>query len=203
MIGTLHGQVSYVGSEFCIIATAGGVGYRVFMPADQLSKLKRGETTDLLIHTSVREDAIQLYGFMDQSTYELFILLLGVSGIGPKGAGAILSSIQPESFYVAIQTRDLKVLKQLPGVGKKTAERLILELKDKVGDYDTGNTVSAELKITDTGEGDAVAEAVAALCALGYTNSEIMPLMQKVPDYRKLGSEELIRKTLQIIAKNM
>ena len=133
MIGSLKGSVESLGIDNCIIETAGGVGYRVFMPAAQLAQLTQGASVRLHIHTAVREDAIVLYGFLSQEYYDLFELLLTISGVGPKMALGISSAVKPDAFYLAVQSRDIKVLTKLPGIGKKTAERLLLELKDKVG----------------------------------------------------------------------
>ena len=122
MIGSLKGSVESLGIDNCIIETAGGVGYRVFMPAAQLAQLTQGASVRLHIHTAVREDAIVLYGFLSQEYYDLFELLLTISGVGPKMALGILSAVKPDAFYLAVQSRDIKVLTKLPGIGKKTAE---------------------------------------------------------------------------------
>ena len=202
MIGSVKGTVAYLEPEFCLIETAGGVGYRVFMPASQMRLLAIGETAQILTYTAVREDAIQLYGFLERSYYELFTLLLTVSGIGPKGANGILTAIRPESFYLAVRNRDVKTLTGLPGIGKKTAERLILELKDKIGTLEgTENDREFAAAVNVGVNGAAVSEATAALAALGYANSEILPVLRKIPDYGKLTRDELIRKALQAFAR--
>jgi len=203
MIGLIKGSVAYLTTEYCLLETAGGVGYMVFMPTSQLSQLTVGSNTTVFTHTSVREDAIQLYGFIDQSYYELFMMLTGVSGIGPKSANQVLSAIKPEAFYLAVQSRDLKVLTGLPGIGRKTAERLILELKDKVG------SVSASPGVDRPGNGTmiteemtgSVAEAIQALNALGYTNSEIMPVLHKISGYHNMSSKDIIRGALKIFSQ--
>lgn len=201
MIGSVKGTVTYLELEFCLIETAGGVGYRVFMPASQLRLLAIGETAQVLTYTAVREDAIQLYGFLERQYYELFTLLLTVSGIGPKGANGILTAIKPEGFYLAIQSRDVKTLTGLPGIGKKTAERLILELKDKIGTLESAENDREFAAAVNEDTSGAVSEATAALAALGYSNSEILPVLRKIPDYGKLTRDELIRKALQAFAR--
>ena len=123
MIGSLKGSVESLGIDNCIIETAGGVGYRVFMPAAQLAQLTQGAAVRLHIHTAVREDAIVLYGFLSREYYDLFELLLTISGVGPKMALGILSAVKPDAFYLAVQSRDIKVLTKLPGIGKKTRGR--------------------------------------------------------------------------------
>ena len=125
---------------------------------------------------------------------------MGVSGVGPKMALGILSAVKPEAFYLAIQSRDMKTLTKLPGIGKKTAERMLLELKDKVGSVigevgsDLGESVAA-------GGSGAVAEAMEALASLGYSNSEIMPVLKQIPELDKLSSEEVLKQALKLFAK--
>ena len=200
MIGSLKGSVGYLGPDFCLIETAGGVGYRVFMPSAHLAQLALGAQVRVHTHTAVREDAILLYGFLSQEYYDLFELLLGVRGVGPKMALGILSAVKPEAFYLAIQSRDMKTLTKLPGIGKKTAERMLLELKDKVGSVigevgsDLGESVAA-------GGSGAVAEAMEALASLGYSNSEIMPVLKQIPELDKLSSEEVLKQALKLFAK--
>ena len=171
------------------------------MPVSQLRLLAIGEAAQVLTYTAVREDAIQLYGFLERQYYELFTLLLTVSGIGPKGANGILTAIKPEGFYLAIQSRDVKTLTGLPGIGKKTAERLILELKDKIGTLESAENDRDFAAAVNEGTSGAVSEATAALVALGYSNSEILPVLRKIPDYGKLTRDELIRKALQAFAR--
>lgn len=199
MIGTLKGTVGQICADFCIIDTAGGVGYRVFMPAAHSAQLSIGKEVRLHIHTAVREDAIVLYGFLSSEYYDLFELLLTVSGVGPKMALGILSAIKPDAFYLAIQNKDLKVLVKLPGIGKKTAERMLLELKDKVAD---GNDSNDEISETvEAGGSGSVAEAIEALLSLGYTNSEIMPVLKEIPDAGNLRGEEILKQALKLFAR--
>ncbi|MDY4921316.1 MAG: Holliday junction branch migration protein RuvA [Phascolarctobacterium sp.] len=200
MIGSLKGSVGYLGLDYCLIETTGGVGYRVFMPSAHLAQLALGAQVRVLVHTAVREDAILLYGFLSQEYYDLFELLLGVSGVGPKMALGILSAVKPESFYLAVQSRDIKTLTKLPGIGKKTAERMLLELKDKVGAI-TGEASSDFVETAAAGGSGSVAEAMEALQSLGYSNSEIMPVLKQIPDADKLPSEELLRQALKLFAK--
>ena len=202
MIGSVRGTVAYQAAEYCLIETESGVGYRVFMPLSQMRTLSMGQEVRVLTYTAVREDAIQLYGFLTQQYYDLFTLLLSVSGIGPKGAIGILGAVKPEGFYLAVQSRDLKMLTKLPGIGKKTAERMVLELKDKIGTLE-GEENDREFAAAVSGASGsaAVDEAMAALTALGYSNSEILPVLRKIPEYEKLSRDELIRKALQMFAK--
>ena len=202
MIGSIKGTVAYQAAEYCLVETAGGVGYRVFMPVSQLRTLSVGQSVRVLTYTAVREDAIQLYGFMTQQYYDLLTLLLSVSGVGPKGALGILGAAKPEDFYLAVQSRDIKMLTKLPGIGKKTAERMVLELKDKIGTLESAeNDREFAEAVNGNSDSAAVNEAMAALSALGYSNSEILPVLRKIPDYGTLKRDELIRKALQIFAK--
>lgn len=200
MIGSIKGTVAALTTEYCLLETVGGVGFRVFMPATQLQTLSMGQETRVLTYTAVREDAILLYGFLNQQTYDLFCLLLRVSGVGPKGAMGILSGIKPGDFYLAVQSRDVKTLTKLPGIGKKTAERMILELKDKIGTLEGQEEDRQFAELVEKQQSGAVEQAMQALAALGYANAEIQPVLRKIPDYDKLGRDELIRKALQLFA---
>lgn len=198
MIGMLKGLVAYLQADYCIIETAGGVGYRVFMPAAHLAQLTLGKEIKVHIHTAVREDAVLLYGFLSSEYYDLFEILLTVSGVGPKMALGILSAIKPEEFYLAIKNKDIKVLVKLPGIGKKTAERMLLELKDKVDDTDSGDEIS---ETVEAGGNGAVAEAIEALLSLGYSNSEIMPVLKEISNCNSLSGEEILRQALKLFAR--
>ncbi len=200
MIGSLKGSVAQLGADYCIIETAGGVGYRVFMPAAHLAQLAAGRQVRVHIHTAVREDAIILYGFLSQEYYDLFELLLGVSGVGPKLALGVLSAVKPEAFYLAVENRDIKVLTKFPGIGKKPAERLLLELKDTVSG--AGSEPGKDFReAAAAGGSGAVAEAIEALASLGYSNSEIMPALKKIPEADTLSSEEILRRALKLFAQ--
>ncbi|MDY6303173.1 MAG: Holliday junction branch migration protein RuvA [Succiniclasticum sp.] len=200
MIGSIKGTVMALTTGYCLLETVGGVGYRVFMPVGQLQTLSLGQETKVQTYTVVREDAILLYGFLDQPSYDLFCLLLRVSGVGPKGAMGILSGIKPGDFYLAVQSRDVKTLTKLPGIGKKTAERMILELKDKIGTLEGQEEDRHFAELVEKRQGGAVEQAVQALAALGYANAEIQPVLRRIEGYENQSREELIRKALQIFA---
>lgn len=199
MIGSIKGKVAYLANEYCLLETNGGVGYRVFMPAAHLGELTVGAETRVHTYMAVREDAILLFGFLTQDYYNLFLMLLSISGVGPKVALGILSAVKPDAFYLAVRSRDLKVLTKLPGIGKKTAERLLLELKDKVGgigDDDDGSFADVAAFSGDS----AVNEAIEALSALGYSNSEIMPALKQIPNKAEQTSEAIIKQALKLFA---
>lgn len=199
MIGALKGTVAQLEADYCIIDTAGGVGYRVFMPGAHLAQLTMGKEIRVHVHTAVREDAIMLYGFLSREYYDLFEILLTVSGVGPKMALGILSAIKPDAFYLAVRNKDVKMLVKLPGVGKKTAERMLLELKDKISGS-AGETDEIQ-ETVDAGGSGAVAEAIEALVSLGYTNSEIMPVLKQIPDCSSLNGEAILRQALKLFAR--
>ena len=143
MIGYLNGKVKFLTEDECII-DVNGVGYRVSVDSMTRQDLKVDSAAEFFIHTSVREDAITLFGFKNRATFELFEMLLSVNGVGAKSALGIVSKISASDFAVAVANQDLSTLIKLPGVGKKSAQRLLLELKDKVGDFATDKTLSAE-----------------------------------------------------------
>ena len=198
MIGSLRGVVALLATDHCLLEN-NGVGYRVFMPAISLSQIKTGQEIRVITYMAVREDAILLYGFLTQEYYQLFLQLTSVSGVGPKVALGVLSAAKPENFYLAIQNRDIKVLTGLPGIGKKMAERLILELKDKVESMDGSGAVENVLDSSD-GANNNTSEAIEALRALGYTNTEIYRVVKAIPNSTELSTENIIRQALRNLA---
>jgi len=176
MIGYVRGTVSHILTDYCLIDVQ-GIGYRLYIATATRQKLCVGKVSSLFTHMHVREDAMLLYGFYTHDEYDLFLTLTSINGIGPKVAMGILSAIDPNQFRIAISTKNLATLTKLPGIGKKTAERMLLELKDKIG------TITDE-EITEdditTVSGDIIDEAMQALLALGYNQSEIMPIIKKI-----------------------
>lgn len=177
MIGFLRGKVAGLLPEYCLLDVA-GVGYRVFISAATRGQLRLGEEVTLYTHLAVREDALLLYGFSRQEEYEIFQLLISVSGIGPKVALGALSAISVEALCQALRGQQLAQLTKLPGIGKKTAERLILELKDKVRAGEDGEDSAGDTFAAPVGE-KRIAEAMAALTALGYSAAEIEPVLRR------------------------
>lgn len=196
MIGYLRGKAIILLSD-CAVIDTNGVGYRVFVSASTRAHIRLNEDVSLFIHTSVREDAITLYGFFSEAEYKAFTLLISVSGIGPKLALAALSSITVEGLFRAIQNKDTGVLTKLSGIGKKTAERLILELKDKVAFE--GAEDDEYQNLNDEVSGDILSEAKAALIALGYNAGEIAPILKKVKS--KDSVESIIKEALKNLNK--
>ena len=195
MIGYLRGKVTYLLVDYCLLDVQ-GVGYRVFIADSTRSRLHVGEEATLFTYLNVREDALLLYGFYSQEEYDLFQLLISVSGIGPKGALGILSAITIERLCQAIQQKQTAVLTKLPGIGKKSAERMILELKDKV--KLTADIDDEEVPVVETDGDDMFAEASAALFSLGYTQAEIGPVLRKAAKCSSV--EEIIKFALKEFA---
>lgn len=189
MIGYLSGKIKFIFGEE-IILDVGGVGYRISVNPENL---EIGAAAEFFIHTAVREDAINLYGFKNREAFELFEKLLTVSGIGAKSALAIVSKISVTEFAAAVASQDLNALTKLPGVGKKSAQRILLELKDKFKNFPK-NAVAQDfspIKIKSS----AVDEATEALSALGYTSAEISTVLKRTP--KNLTTEQLIKFALK------
>ncbi|MCE5286770.1 MAG: Holliday junction branch migration protein RuvA [Pelosinus sp.] len=198
MIGFLHGIVTHIFTDSCFLDVQ-GVGYRVFVADTDSRRLVVGEKTQLFTYLSVREDALLLYGFYTQDEYDLFIHLISVSGIGPKVAMGILSTVQPDEFKIAICQKNIAILTKLPGIGKKTAERIILELKDKLGEIGDANN-SQEINAVTPEAGDSTGEAVQALTALGYSQAEAMTAIKKLGKSTN-SVEELIKLALKELSR--
>jgi Holliday junction DNA helicase RuvA len=200
MIGFIKGRVDYIGTTFCLVETQ-GVGYRIFMNTSDLGRLVLDEKVKIYTYLSVREDALQLFGFLSYEAYSLFTKLITVSGIGPKSALGILSATKVDAFLMAIKNRDVKFLTKLPGIGKKTAERMLLELKDMTGpDVSVGGSGEGGISFPE-GQSTPVTEAMEALASLGYTQNEISSVMNRMKITSESTAEDLIKKALQLMAR--
>ena len=177
MIGFLRGTVEQLLSETCYLDVR-GVGYRVYVPASTRDKLHAGLEIKLYTYLNVREDALHLFGFATLEEHDMFLLLLTVTGVGPKMALAMLSGMKPEGIRAAISRNDLASLTRISGVGKKTAERIVLELRDKIGQIGLAAELPTNNASAPSGSGSAFDEALAALAALGYQQAEILPLLR-------------------------
>lgn len=198
MIGFLRGKVAYLLADDCLL-DVGGVGYRVTVSGMTRSKLRQGEQAMLFTYLSVREDALQLYGFATQEEYDVFLQLIGVSGIGPKVALSILSSTTVSGLCSAIANKQASLLTKLPGIGKKSAERLILELKDKLAFVGTGDGEEAFVEAAPLGDG-ILDEAAAALASLGYTPAETAPVLKQLGTCQT--TEDAIRLALKKLSRS-
>lgn len=201
MIARLSGKLADVNFTQCIVDVH-GVGYQVFIPMSTFDKLPReGEEVSLFICTQVREDAISLYGFSTMEEKQLFEILIGTTGVGPKLALSILSSMPVESFSSAIINSDLEVIKRISGIGKKTAERLIVELKDKLSKIMPSITASGSVVVSDE-KALAMEDAIAALEQLGFKRETVRKALEKIVNSipsEEATSENFIRKALQAL----
>jgi Holliday junction DNA helicase RuvA len=188
MIATLRGEVSQI-EDNAIILEVGGVGLRVFVPAPLRSRMKAGEALMIFTHLVVREDALVLYGFDSQADRELFNILLGVDGVGPKVALSVLSSMTLDAIQRAVFADEGEILSRVPGVGKKTAQKMALHLKDKLKPTDALARV-ATMSDTD-------GEVLAALTALGYSVVEAQAAIQSLGKDAPDDTEERLRLALQ------
>lgn len=170
MIAKLKGKIEYLKDNYAVIEV-NGVGYKVFLTAYALGRLAGKEHADLFIHTHVREDIFALYGFMTMEELEMFELLLSISGIGPKAGMGILTVATPKTIKTAILNEDPSILTKVSGIGKKTAERVIVELKNKVAELPESEKESA---VSDS-------DAIEALLSMGYTVSEARDALKAVP----------------------
>jgi Holliday junction DNA helicase RuvA len=188
MIAGLKGKVAAIYSDLVII-DVNGIGFQVFMSTSTLSGLGAiGAVVKLHTHLYLREDSVSLYGFTSLDELNLFQALIGVSGVGPRLALAMLSVMSPKELTMAIATGSIDLLRRVPGVGKKMAERLVLELKDKIG-AGLGAVPMAQLA-----EGSS--DVIAALVSLGYSAGEASRAVAALPIDREMSLEEKIKLTL-------
>ena len=188
MIASLHGRLESLGSD-CAVINVGGIGFQVYMPTSTLSTLSTtGEEVKLYTHLHLKEDNATLYGFASSDELGLFQTLISVSGLGPKLALAMLSAMTVEKLTMAIATGSVDLLTVVPGIGKKVANRLILELKDKIG---AGwiTTPAAQIAQENT-------EVLAALTSLGYSVSEANRAVATLPPSSDLSLEEKLKQAL-------
>jgi len=198
MIAYVKGKLDTKTNTFVIIDVQ-GIGYRVFMPAKSIESLGEiGQEVKVYTHYYVREDNISLYGFSSNEELRMFELLISVSGVGAKSAIIMLSEISPSSFALAVISDDVSKLVKIPGVGKKTAARIILELKDKLK-TETAIEGTEEVNAQIEKDNNAV-EAIAALQVLGYTRKEIEKVFEKI-DTKNLELEEIIKQALKYLAR--
>ncbi len=194
----VDGTVAHI-EPYLAVIDCGGVGYACRTTNTTLAQLKKGQRGRLYTYLNVGEDVFDLYGFATQGELGSFKQLLGVSGVGPKAALAILSSVTPEGLAMAVITGDEKTLTAAPGVGKKIAQRIILELKDKLAKEQQAGGFVPTAAASPTGGGKAV-EAAQALAVLGYTQGDISAALKGL-DVDALPLEELVRQALRRMAK--
>jgi holliday junction DNA helicase RuvA len=199
MIALLTGLIAYKSPDH-IVLDVQGVGYRVHIPFSTYYELpEEGGTASLHIHTSVREDAILLYGFRTRLEKSFFQMLIAVSGVGPKLARDILSNIQPGPLAQALAQSDLSKLATIPGIGKKTAERLVLELKDKVGKLDLSSLPAAETRVIPAD--DVAEDVISALLNLGYKEPQVRKALAGLDAGGGVSVEGLLKQALKTLMK--
>ena len=198
MYAYINGRIADKANNYVVIDN-GGMGYKIFMSPSVIEKLPDvGEFQKIHTYYYVREDVISLYGFLTNEELRMFELLLSVSGIGAKSAIQILSSITPSSFALAVISNDVSKIVKIPGIGSKTAARIILELKDKLK---TEQAISKNEQVKEAiHESEKDTEAVVALQVLGYTRKEIEKALEKF-ETQNLTVEEIIKKALSILGK--
>lgn len=194
MIAYVKGTPAFVRADYAVI-DVGGVGYKVFMPLSHLGRLPReNQTVTVYTYTHVREDIQALYGFLSMEDLDIFELLLAVSGVGPKAALSILSTLEPSKLALAVSQGDIKAISSAPGIGKKTAERIVLELKNKIG-LDMAGDEMADTSVPPGGS--LFSDAVSALMGLGYTAAESSAAVQKADGAQSV--EECIKQALKYL----
>lgn len=197
MISYVKGIVEEVTSEKVIIDN-NGIGYGIFMPVSSLDVLGEGEQVKIYTYFSVREDAMQLFGFLTKEELDMFKMLITVSGVGPKGGLAIISTLPGDELQMAIISADAKAISKAPGVGLKTAQRVIIELKDKIDlesfVKDTQKVGTSNSKVTQSQE-----EAIQALMSLGFSKSDSTNAVKKIKNSENMDFEEIVTAALQTV----
>ena len=199
MIAFVRGTIADLTETTAIVET-GGIGYEIFMPGSSLDRLNIGRETKIHTYFHVREDAMQLFGFLTKDDLEMFRLLLAVNGIGPKAALGVLSGITADDLRFAVLSDDVKTISGIPGIGKKTAQKLILELKDKLtleDAFERKLSHQEEVSVSDTELRDGSKEAVEALVALGYSSTDAMRAVRQVKDTDPTDVEAILKAALK------
>ena len=199
MISYIKGRLEIKSKDY-IVVDVGGIGYKIFMSETAINELEKGTEVKVFTYMRVREDDISLYGFLNNEELVTFELLISVGGVGAKSAITILSNITPSKFALAVITNDVNTLKKLPGIGAKTAARIILELKDKMKTEQSiegsKNEKIKEAIVLDNKANDAVE----ALCVLGYTRKDVEKVLSNI-DTNKLTVEEIIKQGLKYLGR--
>ncbi|GAA6294927.1 MULTISPECIES: Holliday junction branch migration protein RuvA [Enterocloster] len=206
MISYIKGPLTAI-EEDVIVVEAGGVGMGIHVPLSVLDRLPGiGREVTVYTYFQVREDAMSLYGFLNRQDRDMFRQLIGVNGVGPKAALGILSTMTPDDLRMAIVTGDAKAISRAPGIGPKTAQRLILDLKDKISMEEVlGNLAlpcdgGASAALGTASMGEAAKEAVQALVALGYSNMEANKAVKQVEVTETMTAEDVLKASLRYLS---
>lgn len=199
MIYSISGELTYVENSLAVVET-GGVGYACKTTMNTLGKIGApGNKVRLYTYLHVREDAVELFGFSSLAEKECFLLLISVSGVGPKAALSILSDITPEGFALCVATEDYKTLTKSQGIGAKTAQRIVLELKDKIAKESIEIPAGSDVRV-NAPKGNNASEAVNALMVLGYSKADAAKAVSDLPSDSPV--EEMIKHGLRALAGN-
>lgn len=201
MIYSLRGTLTYVEPTFAVVE-CGGIGFKCFVSNSTLTSLpSNGKEVSLLTYMSIREDAMDLYGFATPNELDAFKLLISISGVGPKAAISILSALSPDRLAMAVSSGDVKSIQQAQGIGKKTAERIVLELKDKMVSVASGNASVVVDGIKNVATNDNAREAVEVLVSLGYNQSDAAAVVGAMEP--SMSVDDMIRRGLKALASNL
>ncbi len=200
MIALLRGELAYKSIDHVIVDT-GGVGYRVFIPLSTFYAIPDDGEVRLQVYTHVREEALLLFGFSTLMEKEMFVTLINISGIGPKLALNILSHIPVVDLQGAVLAGDVKRLAALPGIGKKTAERLVLELKDKLGAVAGAAVPAQPAAAAARNTGDPLADVLSALVNLGYKEPQARKALEALEVAGDAPMEEILKGALKVLAR--
>ena len=201
MIYNVKGTLTYIDAQF-VVVECGGVGFKCFTTLNTSKSVGQiGGEVNLYTYLSVREDAMDLFGFSTVTELDAFKMLITVSGVGPKAAISVLSELTPDRLALAIASSDTKAIIKANGIGKKTAERIVLELKDKMANVASGDLSSAVASAGSIVEESASAEAVAALVALGFSQSDAAVAVGQMD--KSLSADEMIRLGLKQLSSNL
>lgn len=201
MIGFVNGEIEDI-FEDRVLVDCGFMGYNIFVPGNVVENCSIGDEVKLYTYLSVREDAMQLFGFLTKDELNIFKLLITVNGIGPKGALAILTIMSPNDLRFAVTTEDAKLISKAPGVGAKTAQKVILELKDKLSIEDalsSEENFATENKSLVSGNTRNITDAVEVLVALGYSQSQSLKAVKACDISRDAETEEIVKQALKLM----
>ncbi len=200
MYAYFRGTIASV-EENCLILEVNQIGYRIFMPGSMLDELPQNGS-EITIHTFtyVKEDALQLYGFLSRNDLNLFKMLITVSGIGPKGGLAILSTLSADDLRFAILSEDARAIAKAPGIGAKTAQKVVIELKDRLSLEDALDLKRASVTRRKTANNANIEEAVEALTALGYGATDALQAVRQVADAEEKDVEMILKEALKLLA---
>lgn len=197
MISYIKGTVKYLSNEEVIIERD-GIGFGILTSQNVINKLRIEDNVTLFTHMHVREDDISLFGFLSQDEKTIFRQLISISGIGPKGALAILSTLSIDELRIAVLSEDYKAIAKANGIGTKTAQRVVIDLKDKLKLEDILPDAEASVQEESIGN-DNMAEAALALTSLGYSNLEALRALKKVKNNENMSVEELLKAALKFM----